>query len=71
MKEDATVEAAVWTLRRLDVEAEMGWPGGFAVERVRREAGEAARVLVRSVNAAPQEYQEMLARNYVRALAER
>lgn len=65
------IEEAVHTLRRLDIEAEMGWPGGFDAEQVRWEAGEAVALLVRSVDAAPPEYQEMLARNYVRALAER
>lgn len=71
MSQDAQVEAAVWTLRRLDVEAEMGWLGGYDAERVRREATEAVATLARSVDAAPPEYREMLARNYVRALAER
>ena len=65
------VEAAVWTLRRLDTEAEMGWLGGYDPERVRREAGEAVGVLARSVDAAPLAYRDMLARNYVLALAER
>ena len=68
---DATVEAAVWTLRRLDVEAELGWFAGYEADRVRREAGEALAVLARSVDAAPVEYQAMLARGYVKAIAER
>mgnify|MGYP001581139634 FL=1 len=71
MNEDTQVEAAVWTLRRLDTEAEMGWPGGYDAERVRLEALEAVGVLARSVDAAGLAYREMLARNYVRALAER
>lgn len=71
MNQDTEIEAAVWTLRRLDTEAEMGWPGGYDPERAHREAGEAVGVLARSVDAAAPEYREMLARNYVRALAER
>jgi len=71
MPTDAEVEAAVWTLRRLDVEAEMDWPGGYDPERVRREAGDAVAVLAGSVDASLAEYRAMLARSYARALAER
>lgn len=71
MPTDTAVEAAVWTLRRLDTEAELGWPGGYDPERVRREADEALAVLARSVDAAPAAYQTALARAYVQALAER
>ena len=68
---DREIEEAVWTLRRLDDEAERGWPGGYDAERVRREAGAAVAVLAASVAVAPAEYQAMLARGYVKALAER
>lgn len=71
MPTDAMVEAAIWMLRRLDTEAEMDWPGGYEIERIHREAREALAVLAQSVDAAPPEYREMLARNYVRVLAER
>ena len=71
MLTDVTVEAAVWTLRRLDVEAELGWLEGYEAGRVRREAGAALAVLARSVDAAPADYQAMLARGYVKAIAER
>ena len=66
-----TPEGAIDRLRKLDVEAEAGWPGGYDAERVRQEAGAAVAVLAISVAAAPAEYQAMLARGYVKALAER
>lgn len=66
-----TPEEATQRLRRLDIEAEQGWPGGYDPERVRLEAAEAVAVLAQSVDAAPPEYQAMLARGYVKAIAER
>ena len=68
---DREIEEAVWTLRRLDDEAERGWPGGYDAERVKEEAGAAVAVLTASVDAAPPAYQAMLARGYVKAIAER
>ena len=71
MANDREIEEAVWTLRRLDDEAGRHWPAGYDADRVRREALEAVEVLARSVDAAPLAYRDMLARNYVLALAER
>ena len=70
MPTDAQVEAAVQTGRRLQWEADQGWPSGYDPKRVGREARQAVEILAAAVDAAPPLYAESLARGLVRALGE-
>ena len=70
MPTDADVEAAVQTGRRLQWEADQGWPSGYDAERVGREARQVVDTLAATVDAAPPLYAESLARALVRALEE-
>ena len=70
MPTEAQVEAAVQTGRRLQWEADQGWPSGYDPERVSREAGQVVDVLAAAVDVAPPLYAESLARMLVRALHE-
>ena len=70
MPTDAEVEAAVQTGRRLQWEADQGWPSGYDPERIQAEAGAVVATLAAAVDAAPPEYAPKLARALVRALQE-
>lgn len=70
MPTDAQVEAAVQTGRRLQWEADQGWPSGYDPERVLQEARQVVAILAAAVDAAPPEYAPALARMLVRALGE-
>ena len=67
---DAQVEAAVQTGRRLQWEADQGWPSGYDPDRGGAEARGVVATLTAAVDAAPPEYAPTLARALVRALQE-